>query len=291
MNKILASLLFLFGPAFVYAQDTRSEFFYQAGADEAFIQGNLEYLYHKTQTNGPSFNIKDTGINLAFEQGLNSLFSIYGNMGFGVGKLSGITEADFTGIDPINLGAKARMIIGPGEFYGKANLGFGALSDLDCDSSGDCNRTDGSIDLALRLGYLLSQDTFSFGFAIDIGLFATDGRNKLLDVDIEKEGGVALTAFYERLITDKILGAALSYTMSGMSGSAKFDPFIWGLFNADGSGDDANFLGLKLYTRAPLNEGLAILGSINYDFALSHNDNGVDSGHNFGVNVGARLML
>src|SRR5690606_36057437 len=133
----------------VWAQDVRSEFLFQADAGQSFIQGNIQHFkITQKEISGPEIDMKDLGFFFAYEHGMSEMMSLYGNIGYGKTDIAdGVMELN--GLNPINLGAKFRLMMGSGEVYIRTNLGVGLLENSDCGGSGfSCNRTDGSLNFA-----------------------------------------------------------------------------------------------------------------------------------------------
>ncbi|MCO5113835.1 MAG: hypothetical protein M9899_06645 [Bdellovibrionaceae bacterium] len=266
------------------ANETKSEFFYQAGADESFIQGSIRHHAVELESiTGESVSIKDLNIKLAYEIGLSDSLAAYGNIGYGDLDFAGILTAK--GLDPFNFGVKYQMQAGVGQFFARANLGVGLLGKLDCDN--ECNRTDGSINLALRAGYLWTLENAFVGLALDYGLFSTDGKLKGSNDDINKKGSAIISAFYERIVADMIFGGQISYSHSGIGGTNSDTPLA-GFFYGDDVNGSTDFLGLTFYTRVPMATGFSLLGSIAYERILDTDGVGIDSGYVFGLNIGGR---
>lgn len=285
LSLCLSILLFTFHAK---AQDVRSEFFYQAGANENFVEGQLAYtISNQDFVMGLSDEVKDIVLKAAFESGMNEMLSVYGNLGYGTAEMSD-GGPKFSGITPINLGAKIRMQIGSGEVYAKANLGLSTFSKRDCDASGDCNRLDGSTNLALRLGYLWSFDSAFFGMAVDLGIFSTDGKDKDdSSIEYKYKNGISLTAFYEALVLDMIFGGSIGYAKGNEAGTTpnSFAPSFYG------EGNSTDTLNLSAYARVPMSEGFQLLGGVYYSNIIDQENDLNDGGNTIGFNLGLRYSL
>ncbi len=285
IKAVIASLLFT--GSFAFAEGDPTEFLYQAIEGQSFIQGNLGYLTSQQDQDGGNRELDYTDLELSalYELGLSDKIAVYGSIGFGQGELEIVnivpTTVDRNGLNPINLGVKYRMKAGPGQFYAQGNLGLGVLAEQ------DENRTDGSITLATRLGYLMTYDTAMAGLVLDIGLFSTDGKVKD-GSDFEKNGAFAISAFYEMVMSEMIVGYAATYSIdAGLAGVSNGGPF-GGMFVPDNF--ETSILDLKVYTRVPMSEKLQLLGGINYGLFMDQPED-FDGGSNIGVNVGVRYMM
>lgn len=285
MKKILLATAVMLAGSFVSAQDADpTEFLYQAKGGESFIQGNLNYLSHTTEQKvGADNDFTDLDISASYEMGLSEMMSVYGSIGFGQGELdNGVNTTDFNGLNPINLGVKYRMQMGSGQLYVQGNLGLGVLAEA------DENRTDGSINLAARLGYIMTYETAMAGLVADLGVFSTDGSVKD-GADFNKNSAFALSAFYEMKMSEMVVGYAATYSLdAGPAGVSNNSPF-GGVFVQDDQG--ASILDLKVYTRIPMSEKLQLLGAINYGLILDQESDALDGGSNLGVNLGVRYFM
>lgn len=288
MKKMLMLLATLYSAHFAFAGDDPTEFLYQAKGGTSFVQGNLNYLMHDEDLDPTgSIEITDMDITAKYEMGFSDMLAVYGSLGFGQAtfKLTGLPEDDMNGLDPINLGVKYRMAMGPGQIYVQGNLGLGLLEK----DKGD-NRMDGSMNLAARLGYIMSYDTASSGLVVDFGLFSTDGKDDATDNEFEKEGSFAISAFYEMMMTDMVFGLAGTYSIDGGFGGIG-GTSLYGLFTGKNADDNYSIFTLKAYTRIPMAEGLQLLGSLGYGFLTDIEHPGDDSGSNIDVNVGIRYLM
>lgn len=281
---IVASILAVSN--FAFAEGDPTEFLYQAISGQKYIQGNLNYLT-STQDGDPSGELKISDLNItgAYEQGLSDELAVYGSLGYGQGEIEGPGDtADFNGLNPINLGAKYRMKLGMGQIYVQGNLGLGVLE------KADENRTDGSINLSTRLGYIMTYDTAMAGLVLDLGLFSTDGEVDASGDDISKNSGLALSAFYEMVVNEEmILGYSATYASGvGFIGVNNNSPY-GGVFSNDIS--EASLFDVAVYTRVPVSEKLQILGKVNYGFMIDQEADFLDGGSNIGVGAGIRYML
>lgn len=281
----LASYVSFITPS--WAQDVRSEFLFQADEGQSFIQANVQnFKLTQKEVGGAESDSKDLNFFFAYEKGMSDLMSIYGNLGYGKAELAGgFMEAK--GLNPINLGAKFRMAMGSGELYARTNLGVGLLEKSSCDTAGttiSCNRTDGSLNLALRLGYLWSFDSAFFGMAIDYGLFSTDAKSKD-GFESEKSGSLLASVFYEWLMADMIIGGLVNYSTGGGVLQELRGSFT------DKDASDIHVMGLKLYTRVPLYDNMTFLGAVIYDTIVNEDDDLADGGSGFGLNFGLRIAL
>lgn len=281
MKKLVfASILALSNIAF--AEGDPTEFLYQAVNGQKFIQGNLSYLSGSVDgIGGGEIDLKDLDLSGSYEQGLSDYLAVYGSIGFGQGE---IDNTDINGLNPINLGAKYRIKAGIGQVYVQGNLGLGLLE------KADENRTDGSINLTTRVGYIMTYSTAMAGLVLDLGLFSTDGENDNSGTDIEKTNGIALTGFYEMVVKeDVILGYSATYADKvGFGGPFTRGP-LGGVVGIDGL--ETSMIDLGVYTRVPMSEKMQILGKVNYTMLMENEDAGVDGGNNLGVSAGIRYML
>lgn len=278
-----------------FAQDVANEFFYQAKQGKMFVQADYfrnSYTIDATDPGAGDGEIKanDNILQAAFELGITDVFSVYGNIGYGAfkaeDKYEGIAADSYSadGLNPLNLGAKASVGVGPGKVFTRANLNLGALDKEDCGTDGDnCNRTDSSNKLALRLGYLMSYESGFAGIALDLGLLSTDGE----DVNGEKyeyKNGFGVTAFYEHIYKQGILGSSLNYRQGVLDDSSLTNVFSINSFKVD-------ILSLNFYTRVPLVEGYDLLANVNYKISSESDEEGVNdiTGYSFGL--GLRVAL
>lgn len=282
---LIATISMVFATSYANAEGDPTEFLYQAKGGQSFIQGNINYLSSKQDgvTAAPDTEITDLDFSGKYELGLSDMMSIYAGVGFAQGELdTGVFTRDMNGLNPINLGVKHRMAMGHGQLYVQGNLGLGLIEKQD-----DNNRTDGSINLAARLGYIMNYESASSGLVLDLGLFSTDGEPKAGD-KFKKKGGFAVSAFYEMLMTDMIIGYAATYSLKasplGISGSG-----LSSMFTTEEA--ETSILDFKVYTRIPMNEQLQLLGGLNYGLILDQSDDTLDGGSNLGVNVGVRYLM
>lgn len=289
MKHLLVAAAMVFAGSFANAADTNGEYFFQPKGGEKIVQGNFNYLMHSQDAkvgNGTS-DFNDMDINATFEMGLSDMLAVYGNIGYGTGtaETTGNPDSDFDGIDPINLGVKYRMDMGPGEVFVRGNLGLGLLED----SKGD-NRQDGSINLALRLGYQMNLDTALAGFSLDYGVFSTDGTVDATNADIEKKGYMALSAFYEMMMSDMVFGGVLTYSLDGAPAFGGNSPFS-GQFGGKNGGLETSIVNVKAYTRIPMSEKMFLLGGLGYGHIIDQESANFDGGSNINVDLGFRMML
>lgn len=274
--------------SYAQAQDTRSEFFYQAAASEMFVEGQISQLNrtHESDVVPEDLDFSDLGISAAFESGLSDMFSVYGKLGYGSGKLeSGPMSNKFEGLDPLQFGVKMRKVMGSGELFARAHLGLGFLEERDCDSSEVCNRTDKSTQLSFHLGYLWSFNSSFFGLAADVGIFSTDG--KVSDgYEYSYDNGYSITAFYEQLFLDMVFGGALRYSNAGSLLTSSNGAFYL-------ETDETTIINARIYTRIPMAEGFALLGGLSYDLMIDQENEtlGLDGGSGFSINIGLRYTL
>lgn len=293
--KFFAVAVISLWSALSFAQDTRNEFFYQAKKGERFIQANYTYdsfsldvtdeIAGQGEVDGTDNVLQGT-----FEYGLTEIFSVYGNIGYGSGEVDTVypgLDEDITkseGINPINVGAKGTFDVGTGKVFARANLNLGILGKEDCDNFGDdCNRTDGSNKLSLRLGYLMSYDSGFSGLALDLGLLSTDGEDTD-GFDYNYKNGYGITAFYEHILNQIILGGSLNYRSGNLSTTDMANTFYIESF-------DFQILALNIYTRVPLIEGYDLLANVNYNLSAETDAAGFDDGTGLAVGLGLRVAL
>lgn len=285
MKKIIF-LSILLSTFSAFADGDPTEFLYQAKSGETYLQGNFSNLTNTQDFEaGGEAEFKDMDLSVIYETGLSDSTSFYGSIGYGQGETQGtITPTEFNGLNPINLGLKYRRAAGVGQFYAQGNLEVGSLQKF------DENRTDGSFNVSARLAYIMSYVSSSAGFVFDLGLMSTDGKDKANSDEIPKSKGFALSAFYEMLFSETVIGSSLTYSAdSGVAGLSNNSP-MGGLFTFKDA-SEASILDLKIYTRIPAGEKIHLLGGINYGMILDQVDTQFDGGNNFGINLGVRYKM
>lgn len=295
--KTLGIIIFLLAISQAgFAQDTQSEFFYQAYGSRDFVQA--QYYYENISHDGTSaapynkLKYRVTDVKFSFETGITDRLAFYSNVGYGNDKLDSIGY--FKGVDPLNLGMKYRFTAGRGEVFTKTNIGASLWEKVDCNASGGflgCNRLDNSLNISVRLGYLFTFDETYVGFAAEYGVYTSDGQNKSSGESFDKKGNLILTAFYEKVMGEKVFGGAIEYAQTAIGGHAGHSIYS-GIFVADVAQElGAQFLTFKGYGRVPFWDDFELVGGVHYGMVLDQETDFLDGGSAFGFNLGLRLHL
>lgn len=288
MFKSLALTTLMLFSTMSLATPSQSEFFYQAPAGMSFFEltGNYAQVQHELRGMSEKFKLTDLNLNMNFEHGFSELMSLYLKVGYGHGKadMGPFANAKAKGLNPIDLGLKAKLDLETGMLlFARANVSIAALEEYDCSASSSCNRMDKSTALTLRLGMTQSFGEYLLGLALDYGVFSTDFKMKGVGEE-ELTGGFSVTALYERFWDEQaLLGASISYSRQEAAGLP-----LNNLFYISDTDEEMNLITAKLYTRYLLAGGLTLLASAHYDLSLDQSDDTYDGGNGWGVELGIR---
>ena len=285
-----------------------SEFFYQVNQGESYLQVNIDYASSAQQQQQQNFNFGGAnftpntslrGINyqLAYEIGLLDMLAAYISIGQGRDVIE--TEANFNnvnslqtqtntfvGLNPIDLGLKFRMGLGPGVAYIQGNLKLGSIENTNysIDQDGNLNnifnyqinRMTGRDEVALRLGYAFSYDNYSFGSAIETGIFSENRSQQQQqplfagnpNINLLRKSGTVFSLFHERMVRDKhILGVLLTYA-SGVGLVGPYSRSVWGgVFRDANIVDESSLIEGRLYGRVQITDHFHLLGNLGYSSA------------------------
>lgn len=278
-----AAILLVSGAA--NANHSSTEFLYQAGKGESYLQGNIDYLISEqtvSYADSKPFDESMTDINLqfAYEMGFYEMLAAYVSLGYGHGKQVFDGEIDINsevniirnvGLNPIDLGLKYRMDLGPGQLYlqGNLSLSFEKLKSDKASSVVTLNRMMGSHSVSTRLAYIMDYSgSMSGGIVFDISLYATAPEGD--DIRFKRNPGMAFSLFYEKILADNVFGGAFTYSMNTGWAGLHSKSFYGGLYKISGDRiNDSEGLALadfQLYTRILLMaENLYLLGNLNYN--------------------------
>lgn len=294
----LLFISFMHNAHLAFAQDTRSEFFYQAHEGETFVEGRLRYsnISHDNATGvvTPDLDFKITSLNFYYEYGLLEFLSLYSGLGYSKETVSEFF--DFAGLTPLSLGAKYRLPMQSGSFFVKANVNLGLWEKLECKPDGgssttvSCGLVDQSASLSLLLGYMFQFEDAYLGFAAQSGVVTTKGKSKNPAADITKDPTMSLTVFYERILKHHIWGGSMQYLRASVGGADGHSIFSSNSFFSEET-DDVQFMKVKTYTRISILENLELLGELHYDYILNQGSAQFDGGYGFGAQLGARYSF
>ncbi|MCO5113657.1 MAG: hypothetical protein M9899_05735, partial [Bdellovibrionaceae bacterium] len=281
------SLITLFYGIGVQAQ-VSSEYLLQAEKGQSFVEFTLNdnaSKYRDKVMAGPiPISLRNYSVN--YEWGMLEKISIYGNLLYSTSTI----EADHSGLGPVQLGAKFSQDIGSGLFFGKLNVAANVIEGkLDCNASGKCNVSDSSFSADIQLAYQWSLTNAFTGFAVNYGLFSTDGKNA--GGSFDKAGYLTVSAFYERALNDNLWGLVLTYIdKGGLLGLSPAYPYSGNNVHIDREVMDA--YAVSAYLKTVLSEKTHFITEVEYSRVLNERDSFASSkSQNMAFNLTVRRMF
>lgn len=281
MKNFLLVFALFFAGANVHAHDISSEYFYQAQKGETFVEGNLVYRsltigQEIPFTGAVDTDFTDLGVDAHVEYGLNDTYSAY----FSTGYFTGETESpgstsDSEGLEMLNFGLKYSRYEEKSRYIGRANIGYG-LEKFDGE-----NRTGNEFVLNLAVGYEHHlTDKGTAGALLSYSVLTTDTKFENGSADGKTKGNLDLTAYYEQVLNEAIIGGRLAYTQGGIN-------YFQGYYEED---IDFDLVTVGAYGRVPMSETLYFVAAADYKMSVSEPAPFDDFG-GFELSAGARLLF
>lgn len=280
-RQILAGLTLTLAFGTAHAAENTSEFFYQTGAGKSDVTAQLGYRSINWTPKGQTTEIKLSGLTntgVAYEYGLSEMFSIEGALAYSSLETNLTPATKISGLQDPTITLKGTEKMGFGNLRFGATLGLGGIGKSKTEANGDTNALSGGFyltpyigaDIAAGPGLLGAR--LSYAYKLDRTLDSNGTEDK-------RKGGneTGLSAFYEYMLSDMVLGGAVNYTMATEvkdKNDAKVDAA-------------ANTTGASLYARIPAIDKLAIIPRLDYVFSNSDTDT-YDKYNDMTVSVGAR---
>lgn len=242
-----------------------SEFFHQAPAGISEVTPHIGYRSFTFKAKGGTSDTTLSGLNrigASYEYGLNEMLSLGADLSYSTLETDGTPKSKFNGLEDPTLFVKGTSAMDFGRLRYGANLGLGFQKSKNATASQDGNVATGGFSLAPYVG-----------LDADVGPGVLGGRlsytfrfERTTEVagsgDTKSTGGneLGLSAFYEYMLSDMLLGGALNYRMvtdtEDESGGVKTK-----------NNDDYAPFGLSLYTRIPVTEAAVVIPRLDYDFS------------------------
>jgi hypothetical protein len=265
-RQILAGLALTLAFTTAHAAENTSEFFYQTGAGKSDVTGQIGYTALNRTGKGQTTDYKVTGlapIGVAYEYGLSEMLSVEGILAYGSLEDNSTPSRKSTGlVDPmVTLKGTQKMDFGHLRFG--ATLGLGGISKSKTESNGDTNLLSGGYSLKPYIGADLNAGPGILGARLSYN-YKLDRTSDNNGTEGTTKGGneTDLSAFYEYMLSDMVLGAELNYTMTAETKDK----------NDQKLNNAANKTGASLYGRIPAIEKLAIIPRLDYVFSNSDTD-------------------
>lgn len=263
LSKIFAAALILVSAT---AQGADSEFFFQSKAGQSDLTPRLSYVTATTRWKGVSTDTKFSGLintGVSYEYGLNDMFAVEGALLFSSFETDSTPKTKFSGLQDPTVTLKGTTDLGSARLRYGLSAGL-SLEKAKIKSNNEVNAASGGMSFTPYVGL----DTEMAGGSIG-------GRLKyayLLERTVEVEGATSdgkvkngntlgLSAFYETLVADVVLGGSLSYASHDTSKDQDGDEYI----------KSYNTWGISLYSSLPFGTW-ALLPRLDYDFSHSEAD-------------------
>lgn len=260
-----------FGTAHAADSSGGSEFFHQAAAGGSDVEAGLQYhLGSTTRAKAATVDTKTTGLETIYGQyqyGINEMFAIGGRVGYkAIEAETGGTTVKTNGLEDIAVVLEGTNAMGAGNLKYGADLGLGLSK-----RKVEADRADagtGGLSLAPYVGWDMAAGPGWLGAALQ---YTWRGERKsdvtaagtTTEATTKDGSSVGLSAFYEWMITDLTLGAALNYEM--------FSEATVTSGGTDTKFKSHNTTGIDLYSVIPMS-GFSLLPGISYELSDSEQD-------------------
>ncbi|WP_295904386.1 outer membrane beta-barrel protein [uncultured Bdellovibrio sp.] len=261
-SKVFAAAIVLVS---VSAHAADSEFFFQSKAGQSDLTPRIGYISTKTKPKGGTTETKFSGLyktGVSYEYGINEMFSIEGSLLFSSYENDNTPKTKVSGLEDPHVVLKGTSNMGTSNLRYGLDVGL-SVEKMKVKSNNEVNAATGGFSFTPYVG----MDTEAAGGVIGgrlsyaVLLERTIEIEGFSDAKLKEGNTLGLSAFYETVITDVVLGGSLNYYSHAST--------------KDQDGDEAikayNTLGLSLYSRIPFGTW-ALIPRLDYDFSSSEHD-------------------
>ena len=196
----------------------KSEFFYQAAPGVQVVTPEFNYIAITVETNNAGTptktEVKRTGVRVAYDYGINQMFSVGAALEYSTSKDEGNTPTTIeAGLNDIEVNFKGTYAMGPGNLRFGSELSY-SLGDRKIEANGNSNAYTGGHILTPYLGYdmNLGKGVAGTKLARQMNLGKQKVDNNGVTTEYEGDEETQFDLFYEQGINaDWNAGGALSY--------------------------------------------------------------------------------
>lgn len=257
-QKILVAAAVVMACGAAQAAEGSSEFFFQSAAGQSELTPRLGYKMSTIRSKGNTQDIKVNGLfntGVAYEYGINEMMAVEAALNFASLETDTNPKVKQSGLQDPTVKLKATSAMGTWNLRYGAELGLG-LEKSKIEASGNTNAASGGFSLTPYVGADANVGPGNLGGRL---MYAYKMDRKEEDNGVEdtiKDGNeIGLSAFYEYMITDMLLGGSLNYRDIAESKN-----------NSGVAEVKHSIMGVSLYSRIPMGTW-ALLPRLDYDFS------------------------